>query len=492
MLGATAQCPHRKPFHTLLTAQASVYQQWQARIAYFHWKKQAALAGPCTDMVGFHRLCATEGGRPDGLEKEIPTLFTTQLSREVIDSHFGFGVLNRPNSVRQLLASSEMRSQLVAPYVLLLETDHVFMKPLPNLATPERPVAWDFGYMHAHRAQNFIIQKYWKEGDASQLDPVGPSPCLIHLDALEKLTQRWLDFSLGLRSNSEAERVMQGWVQEMWGYSIAAASVGIKHKVMSELQTEASSLTRSVPDDFASRHYLFHYTYGIEYTLQGEPQGINQIGEWSLDKRHYGGDHPPRHLAPPPKGANAAAIWLLNAWNEASAGIADWPHSHSMGTIGWRRTKMDAAQTAGSALATKVAGTHWTWGEDTRGARRLRRPRRHPLTQGHRPRIMAGRSTFLLADPNPFSRVALGCSRPCRPRLRAANTRRHQLQRGRHAGHSVGPQGVVGPDQEREHRRGRRHHALRRLPLRRLCQRQPQPALRLERHAPHLHRGARR
>ena len=260
-----------------------------------------------------------------------------------------------------------MRAQLVAPYVLLLETDHVFMKPLPNLATPDRPVAWDFGYMHAHSSQNFVIKKYWPEGDASMLDPVGPSPCLIHLDALEKLTQRWLDFSLGLRSNSEAERVMQGWVQEMWGYSIAAASVGIKHKVLPELQTEASSLTRHVPADFPERHFLFHYTYGIEYTLGGEPQGINQIGEWSLDKRHYGGDHPPRHLTPPPESANAAAVWLLKAWNEASAGIPDWPKSHSMGTIGWRRTKITPAQTSDSPLASRVAGTRWTWGDDVRG-----------------------------------------------------------------------------------------------------------------------------
>ena len=76
-------------------------------------------------------------------------------------------------------------------YVLLLETDHVFMRPLPNLATPDMPAAWDFGYMHAHRNQNEIIKRYWPEGDYSQLDPVGPSPCLIHVDQLEKLTQRW-------------------------------------------------------------------------------------------------------------------------------------------------------------------------------------------------------------------------------------------------------------------------------------------------------------
>jgi hypothetical protein len=366
-VSASASCPDRKPFHTLMTSQASPYQQWQSRIAYFHWKKQAAAAGECTDMVGFHRLAATPGGKADGLEGEIPTIFTVQLSDEVVNAHFGFGVLNRPNSVKQLLASPEMRAKLVAPFVLIMETDHVLMRPMPNLATASAPAGWDFGYMHAHAAQDRIIQKYWPEGDYSKLDPVGPSPVLIHLDQLEKLTPRWLDFSFGLRSNSEAESVMQGWVQEMWGYSIAAASVGIKHSVLRDMQVEASSLTRHVDEDFHQKSYIFHYTYGIEYTLKGLPQGVNQIGEWSLDKRHYGSDHPPRNLAPPPKGANAAAYWLLNAWNEASAGIPTWPESKSMGTIGWRRVKATAKQRGSHAAARAVAGTRWTWGQDERG-----------------------------------------------------------------------------------------------------------------------------
>ena len=38
------------------------------------WKKQRDAGGKCTDMVGFHRLCATAGGAPDGLEGEVPTL----------------------------------------------------------------------------------------------------------------------------------------------------------------------------------------------------------------------------------------------------------------------------------------------------------------------------------------------------------------------------------------------------------------------------------
>ena len=309
---ADDECPGRLPFHTLMTAQSSVYQQWQSRIAYFHWRKNAAAGGRCTDMVGFTRLCATEGGKPDGLELEMPTIFTTQLSEEVIAKHFHFNVLNRPNSILQLLARADLREYLGSSYVLVMETDHVFMRPMPNLASETTPAAWVFGYMHANPSQDRIIQQYWPEGSSRSLDPVGPSPLLIHVDQLRTLAPKWMDFSLGLRATSEAESVMQGWVQEMWGYSIAAASLGIKHRLVHEMQIEASSLTRHVDADFDTKFYIFHYTYGIEYRLSdGEPQGINQIGEWSLDKRHYGNDHPPRLLEEPPTNANAAAFWLL-------------------------------------------------------------------------------------------------------------------------------------------------------------------------------------
>ena len=42
-----------------------------------------------------------------------------------------------------------------------------------------------------------------------------------------------------------------------------------------------SSLTLHMDPQFDQKHYIFHYTYGIEYTLKGRPQGINQIGERS-------------------------------------------------------------------------------------------------------------------------------------------------------------------------------------------------------------------
>ena len=122
---ASTSCPDRRPYHTILTATGSVYQKWQSRIMYHHWKKNSALAGPCADAVGFTRLCATPGGEPDGLEAEIPSLFTVELSNEVLSRHFGFGVLNRPNSVRQLmekLASHSLPAERVEDLVTLTLT----------------------------------------------------------------------------------------------------------------------------------------------------------------------------------------------------------------------------------------------------------------------------------------------------------------------------------------------------------------------------------
>jgi len=328
--GAAADsCPGRRPYHTVLTATGSNYQQWQARIMYHHWKKQSAAGGPCTDMAAFTRLCATANGRPDGLQDEIPTLFTVELSAAVLNSHFGFGVLNRPNSVKQLMESEQLLREIrkTSDYVLILETDHVIMQPIPNWATPTTPAAFVFGYMYPQRSQDWVIKKYWPEGSYKHVQPVGPSPVLIHLDQLAKLYQKWLDFSLDLRSNSAAESVIQGWVQEMWGYSIAAASLGIQHKLIPEFQVEPGALSQ--PDQLADfrrgKYYIFHYTYQFEYMLDGTPCQPWNIGEWSLDKRHFNDVHPAYPLPQPPHGANEAGIFLLNAWNEAMAAIPNWP-----------------------------------------------------------------------------------------------------------------------------------------------------------------------
>ena len=49
------------------------------------------------------RLVASEGGKPDGLEAEMPSVFVKQMTPEELAKHGHFGVLNRPHSVQQMI-----------------------------------------------------------------------------------------------------------------------------------------------------------------------------------------------------------------------------------------------------------------------------------------------------------------------------------------------------------------------------------------------------
>ena len=123
---ADANCPNRRPYHTLLTGQGTTYNGWQSRIMYFHWKKQAAADGPCTDMTGFTRICASKDGLPDGLENDIPSVFLRQLTSAELAKYGHFGVLNRPHSVVEFLKQPDLVKRTIKEeFVMIAETDHV-------------------------------------------------------------------------------------------------------------------------------------------------------------------------------------------------------------------------------------------------------------------------------------------------------------------------------------------------------------------------------
>jgi len=341
-----AKCkPGRKPYHLLLTAQDSPYQAWQTRIMYYHFKKLQA-ANPCTEMTGFTRMLNSVGAKPDGLMDEIPTVLVNALDQgsgchdgTENTCDMGFPVMNRPHGVTQLLA--QLPESITEEYVLIAETDHVFLREPRNRATPTQPACFPFGYMDAKAAAlRPIVQRYVDDPDV--VDPCGPSPVLIHLDQLRKLTPEWLKLSFDLKRDAEADKVF-GWVLEMWGYTLAATRLGIRHTVWKEFQAEPSSQWHS---DLEGDPHIYHYTFGLEYTLDGMPV-IGGVGDWSLDKRHFTNEYPPAELAPPPKCAGKAAHTLHAKFNEAIAHIPQWSGAGirhtTRGTLGWGPASSSAA-----------------------------------------------------------------------------------------------------------------------------------------------------
>ena len=317
--------PGRRPYHFLLTASNGAYQQWQTRILYYHYVRLRR-EQPCSDMGGFTRLLTTPGAKPDDLMNEIRTVVVEELNEQ---QTMGFVVLNRPNSVLKALESGKL--QFEEEYVLVAETDHLLLKVLKNTATKDVALGYPFHYMNPTRDANTrnLVRRFAGSDDvAARVQQVGPSPILVHMEALRKLVKPWYDLSFALKRDAAADAEF-GWMLEMWGYSIGAAVAGVKHELLNELQLEPSSqfglqITSGGTGGWTNAlggggkgeptHHILHYTFSHEYSLEGIPMIDSRAGQWALDKREYQKGLP-RHLIRPPYCA-AESTWkwwsLLN------------------------------------------------------------------------------------------------------------------------------------------------------------------------------------
>lgn len=62
----------------------------------------------------------------------------------------------------------------------MAEPDHIFLKPLPNFAYGDYPVAFPFFYMKPAEHDDIIRKFFPKEnGPITNVDPIGNSPVII-------------------------------------------------------------------------------------------------------------------------------------------------------------------------------------------------------------------------------------------------------------------------------------------------------------------------
>ena len=148
----------------------------------------------------------------------------------------------------------------------IAETDHLIIREIPNRATPKLGVAFFFPYMSPVPAEQSRVVKRYFDGDHLSVQPIGPSPAILHVDMLKKVTPLWYDLSVTLKADRDADRAF-GWVLEMWGYSLAAARVGLKHYVWQQLQIEPSATWHQ--NVTSENPFIYHYTFGVEYTSDG-------------------------------------------------------------------------------------------------------------------------------------------------------------------------------------------------------------------------------
>ncbi|KAH7436274.1 hypothetical protein KP509_05G011400 [Ceratopteris richardii] len=200
---------------------------------------------------------------------------------------------------------------------MMAEPDHIFVKPLPNLATDELPAAFQFSYIQPLKHEK-IVRKYFPEemGPISRIDSIGNSPAIIKKSQLELIAPTWMNISLYMKNDIEADEAF-GWVLEMYAYAIASSIHGVKHVLRKDFMVQP-------PWDLeVAEKYIIHYTYGCDYTMQGVLT-YGKIGEWRFDKRSYLLSAPPRNLSLPPPGVPESVVTLVRMVNEATANIPNW------------------------------------------------------------------------------------------------------------------------------------------------------------------------
>lgn len=314
-----------RSYHIVVSAQGTA-THWQSRVHYYWYKKikkQCEAAGRC-DMGGFTRLL--HEGKADDLIEEIPTFVAKQLPKE--HPHHGYIVLNRPYAFLQWVQQAKIKEK----YVLMGEPDHIWLKPLPNMMKGENPAAFPFFYIEPTKEEYInITEKFVGKLESveqkAQLYPIGSSPTMLSLKDMKKIVPIWYNISLAVHEDDEAVKAW-GWVQEMYAFTMSMYLAGVK-----ECGLYPEWMAQPPWDSDLEKFYLLHYTYGMDYKLDGTFTP-GKYGEWRFDKRSYADKPLPRNLGPPPKGMqNGLVRHLIDAFNEATNAIPDWDIYEKTGKV---------------------------------------------------------------------------------------------------------------------------------------------------------------
>ncbi|KAK7245571.1 hypothetical protein RIF29_40418 [Crotalaria pallida] len=173
-------------------------------------------------------------------------------------SCLGYIVLNRPWAFVQWLEKTTIEEE----YVLMAEPDHIFVRPLPNLAHGGHPAAFPFFYIRPDQNEK-VIRKFYPEefGAVTNVDPIGNSPLIIRKDLIAKIAPTWMNISLKMKNDPETDKAF-GWVLEMYAYAVASALHGVRHILRKDFMLQP-------PWDLETTDkYIIHYTYGCDYNLK--------------------------------------------------------------------------------------------------------------------------------------------------------------------------------------------------------------------------------
>uniref|UniRef100_A0A061QV19 Hydroxyproline O-arabinosyltransferase-like domain-containing protein n=1 Tax=Tetraselmis sp. GSL018 TaxID=582737 RepID=A0A061QV19_9CHLO len=269
--------------HTICTSNGSPYVNFQTRIMYGTYLKVQSMPGG-EKLVAFTRILHRT--KPDVLYDEIPT-FRAEPLTPACDNWCEFPVSDRPDAVEQWLKAAESDPSMIrAPWILMIETDYVWHKPLqaPRADSGALSIAFPFGYIvpNAPPLRGVMRLMYPEEkGPLSDIPNTGPAPMLLRTGELRLLVPDWKRLAAHIEAHAETKQKL-GWVREMYAWSVAAALNNVKFDL--HLPPKQKLIVQPPADREIGDAAMFHYTWG---TVINDVQGGDKVKLWEFDKRTY-------------------------------------------------------------------------------------------------------------------------------------------------------------------------------------------------------------
>ncbi|KAJ9512037.1 hypothetical protein QJQ45_004607 [Haematococcus lacustris] len=356
--------PHRagsnpRQYHVITTTQGFAN----------HWQRQRQLCqaqGQC-DMGGFTRLL--HSGEADDLMDEVPTVVVKPIPlADIPRGDTSYIPLNRPYAFLQWVRLASVPER----YILMCESDHLFLRPLPNLMQGEVSTAALFTYMNPLEYPSIVRSFIGKvpESELAQVPRIGNSPTFISVRDFRKLAPVWYNTTMevfadpqaysvsacpawpapGLQTKTEAAAscptppcsalaaaaahgvyalvyVPQAWnwIVEMYGYTLATYRTGLHKGLLTQSFLAHPPFDDNLVNEAGQPYYLMHLTYPMRYNSSGKLVETFEEADWLFDKRSYGERPPPRNLPLPPAYVNNGLVALvINMLNEATNAIPCW------------------------------------------------------------------------------------------------------------------------------------------------------------------------
>ncbi|OIW14440.1 hypothetical protein TanjilG_15353 [Lupinus angustifolius] len=253
--------------HTLFSVECQNYFDWQT-VGLMHSYRKAKQQGHITRLLS----CTDEEKKSYKGMHLAPTFEVPSFSNNPINGDW-YPAINKPAGVVHWLKHSKEAEHV--DWVVILDADMIIRGPIIPWelgAEKGRPVAAYYGYLRG--CDNILAQLHTKHPELC--DKVG-GLLAMHIDDLRALAPVWLAKTEEVRqdrahwgANITGDIYEKGWISEMYGYSFAAAEIGLRHKINDNLMIYPGYVPREGIEPI-----LVHY--GLPFS----------VGNWSFSKADH-------------------------------------------------------------------------------------------------------------------------------------------------------------------------------------------------------------